>query len=168
MPNARDLNGLTLNHANAVASAGTTNTLTTTVATTCSIGGKFATTYASGTNTATTMTTDAVTGAAFVTIPPNYCAALVIGINAAGVAKLCQGPLEPTETGVTTTVGAFKNPPQFPAMPSDFCPIAYTVMRVAPSLTAGATAGTTAWAATSVSCTTFQNISVLPDRPQLA
>lgn len=159
---------LTCNFTNTGAVAGTTNTFTTTVASVACINGKFTTALGVLTNSATTPTTDANTGVAFVTILPNYCAAVVFGVNAAGTLVAVQGTQIPTETGVTTTVGAFINAPQFPAIPSDFCPIAYTIVRVAPSGTSGFTLGTTQWAASSMSCTTFKNIATLPDRPQIA
>lgn len=162
------LNGLTINLANAGAVAGTTNTFTTTAATVPVINGKFGTALGVLTNSATTPTTDANTGATFVNIPSNYAAAVVFGTNAAGTLVAVQGPLTATATGVTTTVGAFVAAPQFPPLPGDFCPFAYTIVRAAPSLTAGFTLGSTSWAASGVSCTTFKNISVLPNRPQIA
>lgn len=156
------------NHTNAGFVAGTTTTYTSTVTTTCSIKGKFATTLAAQTNTASP-TTDAATGAAFVPVAGNNCCTLVIGTNAAGAIKYVQGPIIPTQVGVITTVGAFDKCPQWPALPDDFCACAYTIVRSAPSLASpGMTIGTTAWAATSVSCTTFKNVSQLPDRPQIA
>lgn len=168
MANINVLNGQTYSLANAGAVAGTTNTFTTTAATVPVIDGKFTTALGVLTNSATTPTTDANTGATFVNIPSNYCAAVVFGTNAAGTLKAVQGPLQATQTGVTTTVGAFDKSPQFPPIPDDFCPFAYTIVRVAPSLTAGFTLGSTSWAASGASCTTFKNISVLPNRPQIA
>lgn len=159
---------LTCNLANAGAVAGTTNTFTTTAATVPVIKGKFGTALGILTNSATTPTTDVNTGVAFETIKPNYCAAVVFGTNAAGTLVAVQGPQIPTEPGVTTTVGSFINAPQFPAIPDNFCPFAYTVVRVAPSGTSGFILGSTYWAASSMSCTTFKNVMTLPDRPQIA
>lgn len=155
-----------LNNPGAV--AGTTNSFTTTAASVPVIRGKFTTALGVLTNSATTPTTDANTGATFVTVTPNKCAAIVFGTNAAGTLVAAQGPLAPTETGVTTTVGNFIKAPEFPVLPTDFCPFAYTVVRVAPSGTSGFVCGSTNWAATSMSCTTFQNVMVLPDRPQIS
>lgn len=159
---------VTANLVNAGAVAGTTNTFTTTAATVPVIRGKFTTALGVLTNSATTPTTDANTGAAFINVPSNYCAAIVFGTNAAGTLVAVQGPLTATLAGVTTTVGDFSAAPQFPAIPDDFCPFAYTIVRVAPSGTSGFTLGTTSWAASSISCTTFKNIHTLPDRPQIA
>lgn len=158
---------LTLNLANAGAVAGTTNTFTTTAATVSVSKGKFVTAIGVLTNSATTPTTDYNTGSAFPAILPNTCATVVFG-NVGGSLKAVQGTAVATETGVTTTVGNFINAPQFPAIPDGFVPFAYTVIRAAPSLTAGFTLGTTSWAASGASCTTFQNVCTLPDRPQIS
>ena len=158
------LNGATLNFVNAGFVAGTTSTYTTTATTVGIINGKFITTLAAQTNTASP-TTDAQTGAAFVALAPTQCCTLVWGTNAAGVIKLCQGPIIATLTGVTTTVGGLLNDPQFPALPDDFCAMAYCVARTAPSASAW-TPGTSNWTASGVSVSTFQNIGVLPSRVQ--
>lgn len=158
---------LTLNLVNAGAVAGTTNTFTTTAATVSVNKGKFVAAISTLTNSATTPTTDLNTSATFDAILPNTCAAVVFG-NSGGTLKAVQGPAIATETGVTTTVGAFINAPQFPPIPDGFVPFAYTIIRSAPSLTAGFTVGSTSWAASGASCTTFQNVMCLPDRPQIA
>jgi hypothetical protein len=162
--NNNALTGITLNLASAGFVAGTTSTYTTTVTTAGLINGKFITTLGAQTNTASP-TTDANTGLAFVALQPNQCCVLLWGTNAAGAIKLCQGPILATLVGVTTTVGALLNDPQFPSMPDDFCPMAYTVVRTAPSAAAW-TPGTGTWTASGVSATTFANIGQLPNRPQ--
>lgn len=161
---------VTMNLVNAGLAAGTTTTVTVgTAPTGIVIGGKFgATTLSASANQSIEPTTDANTGLAFATIPINSAACLLLGINAAGTLVGALGPVVPTETGVTTTVGAFINAPQFPAVPDTMCPVAYTLIRVAPSLTAGFIAGSTQWAASGASCTTFKNICTLPSRPQIA
>jgi hypothetical protein len=160
------------NHINAGLVAGTTNTITVTTAPSVSIGGKFGTTTISASgNQAITPTLDANTGVAFTTLTKNTCAAIVFGVNAAGTLVGVQGTAIPTETGVTTTVGAFINAPQFPALPADFCPLAYTVVRIAPSST-GFTCGAASnpWTGTPsyATCSTFDNVSILPQRPQIS
>ena len=157
--------GLTLNHINAGLAEGTTSTYTTAAATSCSIRGKFATALAAQTNTASP-TTDATTGEAFVPLAANQAACLVWGVNAAGAIQLSQGKIVDTEVGVTTTAGAFISAPPFPALPEDFCPIGYMIVRTSPTGSAF-TAGTTAWGASGITVTT-QNIATLPDRPQIA
>ena len=147
--------------------AGTTNTWTNSVASQCAIGGKFTTALATNSNQSETPTTDANTGVAPVTILADKAAAIVFGVNAAGTLVAAQGPVIDTYPGVTTTVGAFKQCPQFPSIPNDFCPIAYTVVRVSPT-GASFVLGTTEWAASGISCSTFANICTLPSRPQIA
>lgn len=157
---------LTLNFVSAAMVAGTTSTYTTTVTTAGCINGKFVTTLAAQTNTASP-TTDANTGVAFNALQPNQCCALVYGQTAAGVIQLVQGPIIACAVGVTTTVGAFIVAPQFPDLPANFLPLAYTVVRTAPSAAAW-TPGTGSWTASGVTATTFQNIAGLPARPQIA
>jgi len=156
----------TRNYVSAALVAGTTSTYTTTVATAGVIDGKFVTSLGTQTNTASP-TTDATTGAAFNALAPNKTCALVFGQNAAGAIKLAQGPIIDTFPGVTTTVGAFKEAPQFPALPDDFMPLAYALVRTAPSASAW-TPGTSNWTASGVSVTTFKNVSTLPNRPQIS
>ena len=158
--------GLTLNLVSAAMITGTTSTYTTTVTTVGAINGKFVTTLAAQTNTASP-TTDANTSAAFPALQPNQCAAFVFGQTAAGAIALVQGPIIPTYVGVTTTVGAFIQAPQFPPLPDNFLPLAYGVVRTAPSASAW-TLGTSNWTASGVSVTTFSNVMVLPNRPQIS
>ena len=161
-----NLRGMTFNHVNAGFVLGTTKSITTTATTVCSIGGVFATGLTALTNSATVPTTDAATGLAFPKLTDNQATVLVFGVNAAGAIQLCQGSIEPTAVGITTTAGAFINGPQFPALPDDFCPIAYGLVRTAPSA-ADWTAGTDNWTATGVTCSVFKNVAVLPARPQI-
>ena len=155
---------VTMNLVNAGAVAGTTSTYTTTATTSCVINGKFAATLAAQTNTATP-TTDANTGLAFNALQPNQTCTLVLGLNHSGAIQMVQGAIIATLPGVTTTVGALINDPQFPALPNDFAPLAYTVVRTAPSAAAWIP-GTGSWTASGVSASTFQNVAALPARPQ--
>lgn len=165
MLNARKLAGLTASFKATGLIAGTTSTYTTTATSECMIGGKWATGLAAQTNTASP-TTDARTGAAFTALGDNQMTVLVWGINAAGAIQLCQGSIEDTEVGVTTTPGAVITAPQWPELPDDFCPIGYFVVKVAPSASAW-TPGTSSWTATGVT-TTAVEVGVLPDRPQVS
>ena len=159
-------NGITMNLVSAAFVAGTTSTYTTTVSTNACINGKFTTTLTAQTNTASP-TTDATTTVAFVPLVANQATVLVWGTNAAGTIKLAQGSIVPTEVGVTTTAGNFINPPQFPALPDDFVPMAYCLVRTSPTGNAF-TAGTTSWTASGITTSTFQNINTLPARPQIS
>ncbi len=166
MANLNFDNGLTLSMTPILgAVAGTTSTFTTTVTSNCVINGKPTVALTAQTNAASP-TTDWATGAAFNALAPNKCCSLVWGVNAAGAFKLCQGPIIDTLVGVTTTVGGFIKAPQWPGMPDDFCPIAYTIVRTAPSA-ASWVPGTGSWTASGVSATTFQNVAQLPSRPQI-
>ena len=155
--------GLTASHANAVFAAGTTSTYSTTNSTACTIGGKWATALTAQTNTASP-TTDANTGSAFVTLTDNQISVFVWGVKADGSVAVAQGTVEDTAVGVTTTPGAVINPPQFPSLPDDFCPCAYTLIQTAPSASDW-TFGSSSWGATGIT-DTWVNIATLPDRPQ--
>jgi hypothetical protein len=104
----------TINFVSCAAVAGTTSTFTSTVTTSGIINGKFVTTLAAQTNAASP-TTDAATGAAFNALSTNKTCVLVFGQTAAGALQLIQGPIIDTAAGVTTTVGAFIQDPQFPS-----------------------------------------------------
>lgn len=156
---------MTFNHANAGLVAGTTSTYTTAAASVCSIAGKFATALGAQTNTASP-TVDATTGLAFVPMVANQACMLVWGINAAGAIRLSQGQIVPTEVGIGTTAGNFIVAPGFPTLPDDFCPIGYQLVRTSPTGNAF-TPGTTAWAASGITCSVIKNISTLPSRPQI-
>lgn len=146
--------------------SGAANTYALAAATSGVIGGKFGTPLASGAGK-TTPTTDVNTGAAFAPLQPNYGTVFVWGVNAAGAAVVARGSTEPLVGGVTTTPGSFANSvPQFPVLPDDFCPIAYTVLKGAPSMSPF-TFGSGNWNASGLGASTV-NICTLPDRPQVA
>lgn len=162
----QNIAGVTANFASAALVAGTTSTYTTTVTTNACINGKFTTALTAQTNTASP-TTDAVTGAAFVALTANQATVLVWGLTAGGAIQLAQGSIVPTETGVTTTAGAFINAPQFPVIPDTMVPIAYCLVRTSPTGSAF-TAGTTSWTASGITTSTFVNVHTLPARPQIS
>lgn len=146
---------------------GTTSTYTTTVTSETAINGKTSTGLTAQTNTATP-TTDARTGVAFVPQTDNTACVYVFGITAAGAIALAQGGIEPTDVGVTTTVGAFRLAPQFPALPDNFTPIGYLLVRTAPDAS-DFTVGTSSWTATGVTASAVTEVDgTLPDRPQTA
>lgn len=143
---------------------GTNLSYTTTVTSEGMINGKYVTPLTAQTNAALP-TTDAATAAAFRTLGVNKATVIVVGQNAAGAIKMCQGSIEDTEVGITTTVGAFKNSPAFPSLPDDFMVFGYLIARTAPSASDWKP-GTDNWAATGVTCTQFVQCGVLPKRPQ--
>lgn len=157
--------GGTRNNIDMQCTEGTTNTWNNAVASQCVIGGKYTVALATNSNASETPTTDANTSAAFIAMTPNKACAFVFGVNAAGTLVAAQGPITATETGITTTVGAFKLAPAFPPIPDDFCPIAYTLVRTAPDASAW-TFGTSNWGASGVTVSDFIDVCELPERPQ--
>ncbi len=162
--NSRVMYGLTMGTIKSGLVKGTGLSYTTTVTTAGMINGKYVTGITAQTNTAIP-TTDAKTGLAFPALTDNQATVIVMGQTAAGAIQLCQGSIVPTETGVTTTAGAFINSPQFPSLPDDFMVLGYALVRTAPSA-ADFTLGVSAWAATGVTTSEFVQCGVLPDRPQ--
>lgn len=160
------LGGLTANLGNCGLAAGTTNTLTTTAATNAVIAGKFATPIAPLTNGGWS-TADLNTGVLSKTLTGNQSSVYVFGQAAAGgQLRVVQGSIEKTLPGVTTTPGGFDVAPQFPNLPDDFVPLAYAVVRTAPSVSTW-TLGQGLWGTAGVSIT-FTNVATLPTRPQVA
>ena len=158
------MRGLTMGTIKSGLVKGTGSSYTTTVTTAGMINGKYVTTLGAQTNTATP-TVDASTGAAFVPLTDNKATVLVMGQTAAGAIAMCQGSIEDTEVGVTTTAGAFMKAPQFPTLPEDFMVLGYCLVRTAPSAVDWLP-GTGEWAATGVTASQFVQCGVLPNRPQ--
>lgn len=143
---------------------GTTSTYTTTTTTAGAINSQPVTGLAAQTATASP-TTDASTGAAFVAMGVNKTTVIVYGTKLDSTIQACQGSIESTEVGVTTTAGAFIVPPQFPNLPDNFMPIGYFVVRTAPSASSW-TPCSSSWTATGITVTSRSCIGALPDRPQ--
>lgn len=160
----KTLNGLTMCTVSPALVKGTTKTYTTSVTSAGMINGKWVTALTAQTNQAVP-TTDVATGAAFTALSDNQATVVVVGQNAAGAIKACQGSIESTAVGVTTTAGAFIVTPQFPNLPDDFIVFGYMLARTAPSASAW-TFGTDNWDATGVTTTQFVQCGVLPARPQ--
>lgn len=162
--NGRKLEGLTMGTIKTGLIKGTTSTYTTTVTSAGMINGKYVTGLTAQTNTATP-TTDAKTGSAFRALTDNKATVLVIGQKADSTIQMCQGSIENTEVGITTTAGDFKTAPQFPELPDDFMVFGYNLVRTAPSAS-DFTPGTSSWTATGITASEFVQCGVLPDRPQ--
>lgn len=154
---------LTICLSKATVAAGTTSTLSSTGTVVYGIHGK-AYSHAALSNTATP-TIDINTGTTFAQIPANFGAAIVIGFNAAGTLVAAQGGLQALDVA-----GNFIISPQFPAIPDNFCPIAYEIIK------AGATAssapgwvfGTSNQASVTGITYAIDDLITLPDRPQVA
>lgn len=161
--NLRRPSGLTMSTLNAGIVAGTTSTYSVTTATKGLINGKWVTPVSSGSNVASP-TTDVNTGEVFETLSANEGTVFVLGQNAAGTVKVAQGSIVPTQIGITTTAGAFIDAPQFPTLPDDFMPLAYILVRAAPSASDW-TFGSSSFTASGIT-TAWVDIAALPDRPQ--
>src|SRR3954471_5694654 len=102
--NSRQTYGLTMCTVSPVLVKGTNKSYTTTVTSAGMVNGKWVTALTAQTNQAVP-TTDIVTGAAFVAMTTKKACVFVVGQNAAGAIKACQGTIEDTLLGVTTTAG---------------------------------------------------------------
>lgn len=121
--------------------------------------------------TGTTPTTDVNTGAAFPALigggsvantPGNGCV-VVWGLNAAGTVKCAMGRHQKLDMSGNFVVG-----PEFPAIPDDFCPFAYQVLKAGATASAsGVTFGTSNWNATGFT-NAIVNVAYLPSRPQVS
>ena len=141
--------------------AGTTSTVTTTVASDFIINGKFGTQLNILTNEATP-TTDHLTGIAFPALAINEGCAIVLGTTIAGgdTVVAVQGVIE----ALDSTGGEFIVAPDFATVPDTMCPFAYIIIQNG-STGAAWTFGTTTFAATGIT-DVFVDISIMPDRPQ--
>jgi len=122
--------------------------------------------------------TDLVTDETLAGIAAGYGAVILVGATSSEstTLRMCQGPASALDANTAAyTPGSFINPPQFPAMPEDFCPFGYVVVKVATDYTSGASyvfgsSNTTATGAQNSASTahdnTFVSIMALPDRPQ--
>lgn len=136
--------------------AGTTTTLTTVAATICLLGKLY--TIAAATNGAAT-TTDGITGAAFTAVPIGGAAVFVVGYNAAGARKVCQGPGLPSYP-VAGGLAAL----DFPNLPDEICPVGYVVIQVGPTGSAWTWGASNMAGVTGVTYT-FTDVAYLPARP---
>jgi len=158
--------GTTESQTNTNMTAGTGSSVTTTAIGTAVINGKWVTPLAVVAN-APVPTADSTTGLPFVPMQPNMCCALVFGINHLGALLMSQGQVIACSAGAALVPGPVLIAPQFPDLPNDFVPLAYTIVTTAPGA-APWTPGTSAWTAAGVAFTPFQNVAQLPNRPQIA
>jgi len=160
--------GMTLGttHAGFSITGGAANTFATANTFNFLINGKSGT-FASGAGQATP-TTDINTAAAFLAIPKNYGSVFVFGVNAAGTIQAAQSPGNLSTPGYVAldASGAFLLEPPFPALPDNFVPFGYLVIKNG-STGSNFTFGTTNWNATGITATAV-SIGAMPDRPQIA
>lgn len=106
-----------------------------------------------------TPTTDGNTAAAM-TLVANYGTVVVWGLNSSGTVSCYKGSTEALDSA-----GNFINAPQFPAIPNNICPFAYSILKGGSTLSGTWTFGSSNWNATGMTAT-HTNIMTLPDRPQ--
>lgn len=161
---ATTLNGATFCTTNSLLTATGAETVhDTTVALLYCIRGKAYT--KSGTNAdQATPTLDYNTGLAFKTITgtalDGECSVFVWGYTSAGVVKVVQGEIVKTDV-----VGNVPVAPEFPAIPDDICPFAYSVVKLYGSA-ATFVFGTGNWS--TASSLAHVNVMTLPNRPQVS
>lgn len=152
---------LTMCLSKAALAAGTTTTISTTGTKTYTIQGK-AHTKTAITNGATP-TTDAATGAAFPAISANQGTVVVIGLDASGAIKACQGTTQALDVG-----GLFIQAPLMPNVPDTMCPIGYIILKGGATLSGTWTFGTNNLSGVTGMTYTFVDVTMLPMRPQIA
>lgn len=179
----------TVNQTKAGLAAGTTTTITQTLAggataNIIAIGGKQYS-VAALSNTASPPA-DYTTGNPFAVVPPGYGAAFVIGFDKSGNLKVIgpNTPVSPANNPNSANIvpldsgNNFINAPEFTAMgpgPStavppeynNFCPIGYVVVKNALSNGSNWTFGSSNWNATGLTAT-FVDCATLPGRPQVS
>lgn len=140
--------------------AGSTSTLSSTGTINFSIGGKAYS--AAALSSTATPTTDAATGAAFLGVKAGYGSIFIVGLNASGGLVAVQGTIEALDAS-----GAFVRAPNYGAIPNNFCPIGYLIIKAGASAdaTTGWVFGTSNVAAVTGITYTFGNLMGLPARP---
>ena len=152
---------LTLCLSKVALAAGTTTTISTTGTTVYAINGK-AYSKAAITNGATP-TTDAATGAAFPSISANQGTVVVVGLDASGNVKACQGTIQALDVS-----GNFILAPQMPVMPDNLCPIGYIVLKGGSTLASPWTFGSSNLSSVTGMTYTFVDLVSMPARPQVS
>lgn len=168
--------GLTMCNLDCALAGGSTTTLTLGVVPYYCIRGK-AYTQAAVSNVQPSII-DLVTGVTLEGIEPGYGAVIVVGATSSESTTLRMVQGEQVALNADTaayTPGSFINPPQFPALPVDFCPFGYVIVQVATDYTSGSSyifgsSNTTVTGANDAAATahtnTFVSVMTLPDRPQ--
>lgn len=163
---------ITANFTKVVLAAGTTTTLSTTNASTYAVRGKMYVQGSAWTNQATP-TTDSATGSTFAPVLANFGSVFLVGVDHSGTMKVIQGQVQALDTS-----GNFITAPQFGALgfqgsgstDNDFCPLGYIIIKAGSTADAthGWRFGTDNMSAVTGITYAFQDVSNLPDRPQVA
>ena len=142
----------------ATLAAGTTSTISTTGTTVFCIKGK-AYSKAAITNGATP-TTDADTALAFLPVAANQGTIIVIGLDASGNIKACQGSVEALDVG-----GNFIILPKTPGIPDTMCPIGYITVLAGSTAVGNWVFGTNNLSSVTGLTYNFQDLIMMPFRP---
>ena len=117
-----------------------------------------------------TPTTDALTGAAFVTLifPASATVAgqgsiYVFCYDSSGNIKVVQGSVETLDLS-----GNFINSPKLPIIPDTICPFGYLTVKLGATAVANWLFGTNNLSGVTGVTYAFQDITTMPDRPQIA
>ena len=162
---------ITLNKATLGGFSGAAATFTAANPVVAAIGGKVVSTNLS---VASAVTTDAVTGVAFLPIPAGtaasganpgkaYGSVYVVTVNGAGTKGVVQGSIEKLDPANASFVVA----PQLPSLPETLTAIGYVVVKGA-TTSAAFTFGTSNWNATGITIAGPVDVCVLPAAPQIA
>ena len=117
--------------------------------------------YAKGVITTTaTPTTDALTGVAFKGITKGQATVLVWCLDVTGAVKVAQGSIGLTDAAGNVVDAGL----QFPTIPDELTPFAYSVHRGASTVSGTWTPGSSNWDATGLVKNAY-NVFTLPDRP---
>jgi hypothetical protein len=142
----------------ATIAAGTTTTLSNTGTITYVIKNRIYT--KSAMTNAATPTTDALTGAAFPALTANKGTVVVVGLDASGNLKACQGSIVDLDAD-----GNFKTLPIFPGLPNDFCPIGFIVLKAGSTLVGSWTFGSSNLSGVTGMTYDFNDAFGIPERP---
>lgn len=163
MLTAKNVRGLTAAMGNGVLanSAGANSNYSISTTFPFAIDGKY---YSRTSTTTAAPTTDYNTGSAFTALAASKGCVFVWAVNSSSAVKVMQGPVADLD-GVASS-DLFKDPekPQFPYIPDDVCPFAYSVVR---NKTTGSawTFGSSNFNATGITIADV-NVATLPTRPQ--
>ena len=143
-------------------SAGTTTTISTANTIQYCLRGKAISPKTAITNGATP-TTDAATGLAFTPLSANQGTVILLGLDASGNLKACQGSVQALDSS-----GAFILAPQFPNAPDTVAIFGYIVLKAGATLSGTWTFGSSNLSGVTGMTYAFTNLMGLPDRPQIA
>lgn len=151
---------ITLNKATIGGLSGAAATFTMANPVVTATGGKVISTNLS---TASAVTTDAVTGAAFVAQAANTGCCYVVTVNGSGTKGVVQGPIVALDAA-----GNFVVPPSFPSvLPDTLTASGYFIIKNG-STGSSWTQGTGNWNATGITVVGPVDVTVLPQRPQIS